>query len=830
MKHRSPRGGLRALCLLVGGVFACSGSGGAPKGAAPLLREQVGQPIALARQLDDVIELALPASSRPGGVTTPEEALIQGPFKLVRVIEGVRVYEAPIPIRPRSLFFFKPLPGMEIAGPGGKRLRFQRSADKVPANTWSFTADTVLLRLPADAEGPEDGQYTLRYPRATERERSLNLQESGLSDKAFAGRSLQLGADTRTGLLLPAPAIATWTVTLPPAATLQLDGVILPPELDVGERSDGATLVVEVAEGERVHEAHRQDLTVGDWTPMRVDLSAWAGREVKLTLRTDPGDSATMDYVFLAEPTVYTPTTRPRKLLLVFLDTLRYDHLSLYGYARETTPKLDAWAEGAAVFEAARSVAPWTLPSTRAALSGDQPERWGQVPHLAERLAEAGWATGAFVGNVYLSSNFDMAQGWSQHGCVNWPLAEAQVERVRDFVGRHEGRDVAVMLHTMDTHLPYTEPLRYRSLWAGDAPAGLDDRTTRSPILKAAHGKDRDAVRDWLIARYDQNLRYLDDQVAALIEEMGPDTTVVLFADHGEEFWDHGDFEHGHTLYDELLRVPFIVAGPGVTPGRHSAPVSLLDLTPTVLDLLGVEADGFDGVSLAPLLAGQPTPDALTRRAQAFGRPLYGDERWGALVGDTKWITHNGRQQVFDLGSDPGERDDLVRSTTPEQLDALRAAMGQALQQEAPLSWRLDFANPARTPGQPVVVELHHPDGLRAAWMGADPLMSADMDIEGPDEAGVVRVTFNPGSRGTREVYVVPEGDPAAIEGLTLTEGTASRTVEAPSDPNLLFRGSVGSRHVTITWGFAPLPGGGRELEAMDPELEEALRQLGYHE
>lgn len=822
-----------ALILLLG----CTPSGGAPRGAAPALpRAQAGEPYALARRVGEAVALELPPSSREG--PTPAEVAVRGPFRLLRTVKGVQVYEAPLPARPRSLFFTKPPEGMAVVGPEGKELPFARRGVDNKAWTWAFTEDTLLLRVPADHPAPEAGLVQLRWGRAQERERSLNLEESGLAPAAFAARSLQLGPDTRTGLLLPAPARAAWELQLPPSATLQLDGVILPPEYDDGVPSDGAALVVRVtdATGEAV-EVLRQPLQVGSWSPLHLDLSRWEGQAVRLELATEPGEGSARDYVFLAEPTVYTPVEDPKRVLLVFLDTLRADHLGTYGYERPTSPRLDAWAETAVVFEQARSVAPWTLPSTRTVLSGRQPELWREGDTLPERLAALGWATGAFVGNIYLSSNFDMAQGWSQHGCVNWPLAEVQVDRVQDFLQRHPDRDALVMLHTMDAHLPYTEPMAYRSLWAGPAPVGLEPDDTRTPILTAAR-KDREAVRQYVIDRYDQNIRYLDDQVSALLEALGPQTTVVLFADHGEEFWDHGDFEHGHTLYDELLRVPFIVYDPSLPPGRVSAPVSLLDLTPTLLELLGLPGGGVQGLSLVGAARQDPAAlQALSARDQGFGRPLYGDERWGVLADGVKWTTHQGQEAVYDLRADPAERQDQVRagSTRPEQLAALRAQLGAALGTELPLSWRLDFGQASKTPTGPSTLELRVPGGFRAAWLGGDPLKGADMRLEGPDADGVVRVHFGPGKKGARELYLVPTGEPTALEGLLLTWDGAPVTLSAPSAAppegrgGTLASGRAGGRAVTVTWGLAPLPGAGREVEGMDSELEKALEALGYH-
>lgn len=805
------------------------------RGAAPLPRDQVGAPFAFAREIDRAVTLELPAASRPALTDEDQPTPIQGPFHLIRTAKGVSTYTAALPVRPRSLFFSKPLPGMDLLDKSGKKLSFSTAEKQAQPRSWSFDAESVTLRLPASAPAPGPGDFSMIYPKAVERERALNLSFSGLSAREFAARSLQLGTDTRTGLLLPAPATAAWDLTVPAAATLQLDAVVLPPEVQAELRSDGATLVVEIEENGAKTEVLREDLTVGAWKDLRADLSDYAGHALRLSFRTEGGDTDTLDYVFLAEPTLYTPTTQPRKLLLVFLDTTRRDHLGLYGYERDTTPKLDAWSKSAFVFDNAHSVAPWTLPSSRTIFSGRQPERWTEGPTLPERLAKAGWATGAFIGNIYLSSNFDMADGWSQHTCSNWPLAEVQVERVHDFLDRHEGRDVAVVLHTMDTHVPYTEPAAYRNIWAGPPPSGLGENPVRSSILKAA-AKDKEGVRSWLIDRYDQNLRYLDDQVSSLIEAMGPDTTVVIFADHGEEFWDHDDFEHGHSLYDELLRVPLIVYDPSLPGGRSQSPVSLLDLTPTVLELLGLPVSQVDGRSLLSVARGDYSAATyFMERPQAIGRPLYGTERWGVISDNKKWTTHEGAEALYDLAADAAETRNLQGQEGQPGQEALRGELSRALNTPVPLSWRVEVGR--TTGGKARTVEIRHPQGIAAAWLGADPLDGAALSVSGPDAEGVVRLVL-PAARTTpRELYLVPAGPPELLGGLSFTYADDTQT----ADPELVLDSPKGrsarlwSTRVAdcafeITWGFAPIPPGQTELNGTNAELNEALQALGYQE
>ena len=792
----------------------------------------------LARHPEALVALELPESSRPVGEDLPLALAVSGPFRLQSSQDGVNIYAAPIPIRPRNLFFTRAPPGMKLKGSDGRVRQFRNKKQSARAETWAFSADTLVIRRASSEGPPEPGDYVLEYPRATEREAALNRAHAGLEDRDFALRSLELDGDTHTGLFLPAPGVATWELTIPTGSVLTLNGVLLPPEADDGLASDGVNLVVEVQSPEGVVVLERVSFSAGEWKPVRVDLSGHAGESVRLTLRSEPGESALLDYLFLAEPSVVVSQENPRRIVLVFVDTLRPDHMGLYGYERDTTPRLGAWAEQATVFTEARSVAPWTLPSARTLLTGMQPESWGHVDTLQERLAEAGWASGAFVGNIYLSSNFDMADGWSHHGVINWPQGAVQVRRARRFLEENADRDAVVMLHLMDPHLPYTEPRRYRRLWAGEAPAGLSSGALRGSI-KRRHGEDPDAVSEWVQARYDQNIRYLDDQLGDFLSDLGDDDCVLLFSDHGEEFWEHRGFEHGHTLFDELLRVPLVVKAQGMTPGRVDAPVSLLDVAPTVLDWAGLDSEGLGGQSLFGAGSGDAAELALLEgRSHAVGRPLYGSERWGVILGAEKWMSHGGREWVYDLEADPGETEKLQ---LVEEYPRLREAFSTALATPAPVAWRLETNSANRMPEHEVIVEFRHPSGFRRAWLGGDPTKQADMRLEfQPD---VVRIIYGTSKKGGREVYLWPEGDPEdfgelslrVIDGDTVTEATARAGLvgetRADGRRHVLLRHRAALRGFNVTFAIAPVPpDSGTEIQGFDPEMAEELRALGYVE
>ncbi len=797
-----------------------------------------GEGYALDRMADEAsLELA-PANRDPveGLVRVP------GPWRLVGTVDGVRTWEAPLPVRPRTLFFHRAPDDMAVfqrrgegEGPfteaGGRKLAFAyKLKDWRRDRTWAFSRRGLLVRRKAGAGPPKPGEYAVRYSRAVERERALNRDTAGLDDRAFAFRSLQLDDTTRTGIYLPAPSRARFDLNLPEGAVLDFEGVLLPPEAaDSAEGSDGAAVVVRV-DG---REVGRVRLAVGDPRRARVPLPGGEG-PVDLEIATEPLGDARLDYVLVADPVVHVPQADPRRVVLVFIDTLRRDHLSLYGYERPTTPRIDAWAERAAVFEQARSVAPWTLPSTRALLTGQQPELWGTATTLQERFARAGWATAFIAGNIYLSSNFDMADGWAQHRCINWPPAEVEVDRALDFLADHPDRPVFMVLHFMDMHLPYTEPLRYRHLFAGERPAAFrSDAFQRGDVVKL-RGAGRDAARAYVQARYDNNLRYVDDQLARFLGALDEDDAVVIFADHGEEFWDHDGFEHGHTLYDELLRVPLVIRAPGIPAGRVEAPVSLMDVAPTVARIAGLSTEGMRGWPLQDLLLGDREAD-FRARPQAFGRPLYGARRWGVLVGHDKYLTTEGREAVYDLSRDPGEHDDIADRRDTARL---RAEMAAGLDREVHLGFRL-VAKPARA-AKALTARLVVPGGVRAAYPAEDPTKSSDAEVRVEGEAVVA--TWAAQGRHEREIFVIPERPAAEVAGelQLFIEAGARELAGAPpvraraGSPfegrgGVILRARADGRTVEATAAVVPEPlEGGTAIEGFDEEVRGELQALGY--
>jgi hypothetical protein len=308
---------------------------------------------------------------------------------------------------------------------------------------------------------------------------------------------------------------------------------------------------------------------------------------------------------------------------------------------------------------------------------------------------------------------------------------------------------------------------------------------------------------------------------------LGPDATVVLFSDHGEEFWEHGGFEHGHSFYEELLRVPMVVRSPHIPAGRIDTPVSLLDLTPTILELAGLPHEVRQGHSLVDVAWGEPTPEIL-ERPHGFGRPLYGPEGWGVLDDGKKWVRRGRTESLFDLTSDPEEHKDLIH---PDVGSKYAERLSESLDRPVVQVWRIKLY--AKGEQRAVTWRVSHPEGLDKIWSSYDPRGrskgSAPQLLEG---VGVVEKAV--GMPAPTAIYVVPPvSDPTDCTGLKIE----LRGVDVGPGNTCMTRGedlskplfSVGDNRwgasVDLVW--SPLPEG-VAVEGYAEELKSQLKELGY--
>jgi len=306
-------------------------------------------------------------------------------------------------------------------------------------------------------------------------------------------------------------------------------------------------------------------------------------------------------------------------VLLVVVDALRADHLHLYGYPRRTSDHIDALGASGWVFGNHIANSAQTVPSTLSLLLSMRPAEHGflhlgdghfarnrprypeSLTFLSEVFQAAGYRTGGFVGNPFLKRENGFAQGFDRFVYSEDPgetLTEAAIGWLSERGRRN--RPFFAYVHYFDVHSPYAPPGRYRDRFERPADGRYIYRNGPAPEVG-------EADLQTIVALYDGEVAYVDDQIGELLaalERLGDreDTLIAVTSDHGDEFLEHGGLGHGTSVYGELVRVPLVLAGPGLaaTARRIEYLTRHLDLAPTLLALAGLEAPrSFRGRTLA---------------------------------------------------------------------------------------------------------------------------------------------------------------------------------------------------------------------------------------
>ncbi len=443
-------------------------------------------------------------------------------------------------------------------------------------------------------------------------------------------------------------------------------------------------------------------------------IRAWLRRTVSWVVLTCAvlGLCARLAPVVMASRTearLPRPASGVPNVVLIVLDTVRATNLGLYGYARDTSPRLDRFARSGVVFDRALSTSPWTLPSHASFFTGRLPHEltanWqtpldATFPTLAEVMAQRGYDTVGFVGNLlYATEHTGLSRGFVRYSDI--PMSVGRIARdswlvssllapIRHALGpqrnalvRKSGTQVTdefvdwlpsrpdrpffAFLNYFDAHSPYRSIAPFATKFGGGGP--VPDFTTRRSWSPEQIQESLDA--------YDGSVAFVDDQVGRVVDSLAAhgllaNTLVVVTSDHGEQFGEHGLFDHANSLYRPLLQVPLVFSLPGRIPAgvRVAEPVSLLDLGATILDLTGgPDTATFPGQSL------KMRWDAS--EATAASRPLLASVRKGINLppwlpvsrGSMQSIIWNGMhyirnddgtEELYDFERDTGETENLA--------------------------------------------------------------------------------------------------------------------------------------------------------------------------
>lgn len=386
--------------------------------------------------------------------------------------------------------------------------------------------------------------------------------------------------------------------------------------------------------------------------------------------------------------------TDPRNVLVVVVDCLRADHVSGFGHDRATTPTLDGLDAGA--FSNAKTASTWTFPSVSSLLSGQYPHQHGvgfdsdprnlsaeQFPQRMRRdvatvpdlLGAAGYDTGMVtaipMAEKAVGDRFEDVS-------VRYTPATERVAAAREWIADRDRW--FCYLHLGDPHVPLDIPDKHRRTFDVPEMDGIDDWRFR----ETTDGEEFDAYRDAKLRAYDAAVRGADDALRELLATLDDDTVVAICGDHGEAFWDHPQLErrlnddprgyyatdHGHSVLEEVARVPLWIRAPGVECSTSDRPVSLIDVAPTVLSALGIDPP--------EAAAGRSLTEPPTDRTLLSEETAYGYNQRAVWLNGRKAITvpETGERLAFELdGYLEGEPIEAV----PQELDAALSSFGEGV-------------------------------------------------------------------------------------------------------------------------------------------------------
>ena len=529
-------------------------------------------------------------------------------------------------------------------------------------------------------------------------------------------------------LVSRAPETLRFNLDVPPNARLDLAlGTMedLPPTFKVTAAAEG---------GEPQVLLEHTVTTPNRWEWQSIDLAEFAGRKTSVSLSLVAEKPGTLG--FWGTPTVRTRSSTeqagPRGVILIHADTLRPDHLGMYGHTRDTAPFLAKLAKEGVLFTQAYAQAGWTKVSTSSFMTSLYPTTHGvsvqadRLPASATTTAEvyraAGYATVSFSSVAFTGLGTNLHQGYEElHERTSVDTgpqytsktAREFVDRAGDWIRNHRDTPFFMYLHFFDPHPPFEPRRPWDATWADltKREAHLQQREAMRKVIANPFMADRAmATRDEMLKAgvdpatylaydkdwYDGSIRGLDAELARLFEQLrglglDRDVAVAFLADHGEEFQEHGRMWHGQSVYGELMHVPLVVRWPAGIKGGNvvDEPVELIDVAPTLLELSALgRPEAMQGQSLLPLLRPSAGASAAWKRRPVImeKQPMGGNEHpeasqaFAIIDGNWKLIHNTIREadrpeyELFDVSKDPLDAKN-VASEHPDVVQRLSKAL-----------------------------------------------------------------------------------------------------------------------------------------------------------
>lgn len=382
------------------------------------------------------------------------------------------------------------------------------------------------------------------------------------------------------------------------------------------------------------------------------------------------------------------PVDPPQNLILISIDTLRPDMLGAYGYPRPTSPVLDELADDGTLFLNAFSTSPWTIPAHGSLLTGLYPNRHGaksellalspDVSTLSEILAAHGLRTAAFVNSLFLSKRYGFNKGFDEYEYVEEDVrleSSGMAKRVIQWFATEKPERFFLFLHDYQTHSDYSAQPKYQEGLIRPYEGKVTGATSELMVFRNDHSPLGPRDIEHLVDLYVGGIRQMDAELGRLFRHLQQagyweNTLIIVTSDHGEEFLEHGGVLHGRTQYDEVLRIPLIMRGPGVPAAtRISDSVSIIDVLPTALSLMqipvgsapdGTALDGIDVMAAGEDGSRSRQPDRILFAEADHGNAQLDILRSVRMRGFK--LIHNrltGVSEFYATRSDPSEQREI---------------------------------------------------------------------------------------------------------------------------------------------------------------------------
>ncbi len=474
--------------------------------------------------------------------------------------------------------------------------------------------------------------------------RSQPLNDLGSGENPFGiKRKIRLGGTDRNILFSPPKTEISWRIKPRRPAVLEFGiGTVKgedPKENRDGmdEENRGTTFMVALETGEKRKLLFQKYLS----SPEEEESPVFSWQRIELPHILEPAnllfvtEGDRRNHSFWSNPVVYRRLSEAQNVILISIDTLRADHLGCYGYRRETSPQIDALALDGVTFLNTYASSPWTLPSHVSLLTSlhgvhhqvyyDDESMDPSLVTLADVLRQNQLYCAALTGGGFVSSVYGFSKGFDTYsndagGVFRQDSAEHLFHLVSEWLDIHKDKGFFLFLHTYQPHNPYACPYPHKTMFVQEGAKWrhldlLSFLGGKAGIFKALTEEERRNV----VGLYDGEIRYTDQKfIGPLIQKLKNlgiyDQSLVVFtSDHGEEFYEHQGWGHGHSLFDESLKVPLIIKFPEsrYRGKKISNFVSLVDIFPTILEEMEIRCDDLemDGKSLFPVIRGREKED-----------------------------------------------------------------------------------------------------------------------------------------------------------------------------------------------------------------------------